>query len=196
MDAAGSRRTRDGRRRVTYRVVHDVWAVHPVTSHDVRFDFARAYGERWAFLNEATPHHVALAVGGAVKVFDYGLWDTEQEVEFTYYERYTMMSGVKAYASAAAEVAVIERGDCKHPHREQQRGSDHGDAACAHPIHADTTEVHRDERQHAEPVHPTRSRDGLRCLGCTAVDPAPKRDGDAATHRAVPGTACAAALRC
>ena len=47
-------------------------------------------------------------LGGAVKVFDYGLWDTEQEVEFTYYERYTMMSGVKAYADAAAEVAVIK----------------------------------------------------------------------------------------
>jgi FkbM family methyltransferase len=45
---------------------------------------------------------------GAVKVFDYGLWATEQEVEFTYYERYTMMSGVKAYADAASEVAVIK----------------------------------------------------------------------------------------
>lgn len=61
--------SRDGRRRVTYRVVHDVWAVHPVESYDVRFDFGRAYGERWAFLNEATPHHVALAVGSAVKVY-------------------------------------------------------------------------------------------------------------------------------
>jgi uncharacterized protein YqjF (DUF2071 family) len=65
----GFGRSRDGRRRVTYRVVHDVWAVHPVTSFDVRFDFGRAYGERWAFLNDLTPHHVALAVGGPVKVY-------------------------------------------------------------------------------------------------------------------------------
>jgi len=47
-------------------------------------------------------------LGGAVKVFDYGLWGAEQEVAFTYYERYTMMSGVKAFADAAAEVAVIK----------------------------------------------------------------------------------------
>ena len=65
----GFGRSRDGQRRVTYRVVHDVWAVHAVTSHDVRFDFARAYGERWALLTDATRHHVALAVGGPVKVY-------------------------------------------------------------------------------------------------------------------------------
>lgn len=47
-------------------------------------------------------------LGGTLKVFNYGLWGTEEEVEFTYYERYTMMSGVKAYADAAAEVAVIK----------------------------------------------------------------------------------------
>ena len=47
-------------------------------------------------------------LGGGVKVFDHGLWGAEQEIEFTYYERYTMMSGVKAYADAAAEVAVIK----------------------------------------------------------------------------------------
>ena len=47
-------------------------------------------------------------LGGPVKVFDHGLWGAEQEIEFTYYERYTMMSGVKAYADAAAEVAVIK----------------------------------------------------------------------------------------
>ena len=61
--------SRDGRRRVTYRVVHDVWAVHPVESYDVRFDLGAAYGERWAFLNSQTPHHVALAAGGPVKVY-------------------------------------------------------------------------------------------------------------------------------
>jgi amino acid adenylation domain-containing protein/FkbM family methyltransferase len=46
--------------------------------------------------------------GGAVKVFEHGLWREEQEVEFTYYEHYTVMSGVKAFADAAAEVAVIK----------------------------------------------------------------------------------------
>ncbi len=46
--------------------------------------------------------------GGTVKVFEHGLWREEQEVEFTYYEHYTVMSGVKAFADATAEVAVIK----------------------------------------------------------------------------------------
>ena len=47
-------------------------------------------------------------LGGAVKVFDYGLSDREQEVEFTYYERYTMMSGRSEYADAASDRDVIK----------------------------------------------------------------------------------------
>ena len=59
-------------------------------------------------------------LGGSVKVFDHGLWGAEQEVEFTYYERYTMMSGVKAYADAAAEVAVIK----SYLRQEESHGED------------------------------------------------------------------------
>jgi uncharacterized protein YqjF (DUF2071 family) len=61
--------TRRGGRLVTYRVVHDVWAVYPVASHELNLDVGLAYGERWAFLDDATPRHVALAAGGPVKVY-------------------------------------------------------------------------------------------------------------------------------
>jgi amino acid adenylation domain-containing protein/FkbH-like protein/FkbM family methyltransferase len=46
---------------------------------------------------------------GTVKVFGYGLSDREREEEFSYYPRYTMMSGQQSYASAEHEVEVIRR---------------------------------------------------------------------------------------
>ena len=46
--------------------------------------------------------------GEQVAVFDYGLSNREREAAFTYYPHYTMMSGLSAYADAAAEVRVIE----------------------------------------------------------------------------------------
>lgn len=64
----GFGRSRFRGRKAVYRVMHDVWSVLPVESHELNFDFAEAYGDRWTFLNESTPHHVALAVGGPVSV--------------------------------------------------------------------------------------------------------------------------------
>jgi len=46
---------------------------------------------------------------GQVKVFGYGLGAREERRQFSYYPRYTMMSGVQEYADAAGEVAVIKR---------------------------------------------------------------------------------------
>jgi amino acid adenylation domain-containing protein/FkbM family methyltransferase len=51
----------------------------------------------------------ARLTGASVKVYDYGLSDAERVEEFSYYPRYTMMSGQSAYASAEEEKAVIRR---------------------------------------------------------------------------------------
>ena len=47
--------------------------------------------------------------GGRIRVFEHGLSQTEGEAQFTYYPRYTMMSGQSEYADAAGEVEVIKR---------------------------------------------------------------------------------------
>src|SRR6185312_12559499 len=47
--------------------------------------------------------------GGRIRVFEHGLSGAEGEVQFTYYPRYTMMSGQSEYADAAGEVEVIKR---------------------------------------------------------------------------------------
>ncbi|MFL6285361.1 MAG: amino acid adenylation domain-containing protein, partial [Pyrinomonadaceae bacterium] len=46
---------------------------------------------------------------GRVRVFGHGLSDAEREEEFSYYPRYTMMSGERRYADAEGEVSVITR---------------------------------------------------------------------------------------
>ena len=47
--------------------------------------------------------------GGRIRVFEHGLSQTEGEAQFTYYPRYTMMSGQSEYADAVGEVEVIKR---------------------------------------------------------------------------------------
>ncbi|KNB49466.1 non-ribosomal peptide synthetase [Streptomyces caatingaensis] len=47
--------------------------------------------------------------GVPAKTFPHGLGATEEELSFTYYPGYSMMSGVSAYADAASEVEVIKR---------------------------------------------------------------------------------------
>ena len=49
----------------------------------------------------------SVALGERVKVFEHGLGAREEAAQFTYYPRYTMMSGLSAYADAAGEQAVI-----------------------------------------------------------------------------------------
>nr|QEO73750.1 AMP-dependent synthetase and ligase [uncultured bacterium] len=46
---------------------------------------------------------------GRVRVYGHGLSDGEREEEFSYYPRYTMMSGQRRYADAEGEVSVITR---------------------------------------------------------------------------------------
>ncbi len=52
--------------------------------------------------------NAGLGGGNAVKTFDYGLSDAEKTETFTYYRRYTMMSGQSSYADAPDEVEVIK----------------------------------------------------------------------------------------
>ena len=47
--------------------------------------------------------------GGRIRVFEHGLSRAEGEAQFTYYPRYTMMSGQSEYADAVGEVEVIKR---------------------------------------------------------------------------------------
>ncbi|MDT5296241.1 MAG: hypothetical protein QOJ76_3121, partial [Acidobacteriota bacterium] len=71
---------------------------------------ARVYAfEPLAEVGRSLRANAAAHGGGRVKVFGYGLSDEEREEEFSYYPRYTMMSGQRAYADAASEVGVIER---------------------------------------------------------------------------------------
>ncbi|MET0645391.1 MAG: amino acid adenylation domain-containing protein [Pyrinomonadaceae bacterium] len=80
---------------------------------------ARVYAfEPLRELSETLRHNSRIQ-GGGVKVFDYGLSDREQEVEFTYYERYTMMSGRSEYADAASDREIVK---C-YLRQEQEQGA-------------------------------------------------------------------------
>ena len=60
--------TRSGQRGV-YRVEHPLWGVYPDTRFDLDVDFGLLYGERWAFLDRATPISKIVAEGSPIKVF-------------------------------------------------------------------------------------------------------------------------------
>ncbi|MGI5531261.1 amino acid adenylation domain-containing protein [Streptomyces syringium] len=49
------------------------------------------------------------AFSAGVKTFEYGLAASDEELSFTYYPGYSMMSGASAYADPASEVEVIKR---------------------------------------------------------------------------------------
>jgi uncharacterized protein len=51
-----------------YEVQHPAWDVYEDAHAEVSVDFA-AYGPRWAFLNQAVPCSVILAVGSEISVF-------------------------------------------------------------------------------------------------------------------------------
>ncbi|HEX3681792.1 MAG TPA: amino acid adenylation domain-containing protein, partial [Bryobacteraceae bacterium] len=51
----------------------------------------------------------ALAGSGQVRVFRIGLSNEEKDAEFSYYSRYSMMSGLRCYASAEEELETIRQ---------------------------------------------------------------------------------------
>ncbi len=63
----GLGRRRDGRT-VLYNVTHPTWPLREVTGVAVDVDFAALYGPEWAWLADATPSHLSLATGSAVRV--------------------------------------------------------------------------------------------------------------------------------
>jgi uncharacterized protein YqjF (DUF2071 family) len=61
--------TTRGGQRAAYRVEHPAWRIYPETRFDLAVDCGVLYGERWAFLDRATPISRLVAEGSAVKVF-------------------------------------------------------------------------------------------------------------------------------
>jgi hypothetical protein len=62
-------------RLIRHQVVHEPWDVHRVRSFDLDWDWAAAYGPRFAALQRAEPASVVLAAGSAVSVFPGGRID-------------------------------------------------------------------------------------------------------------------------
>jgi uncharacterized protein YqjF (DUF2071 family) len=63
----GVGRTRSGEAS-SYRVEHELWALHEILTLNLDVDFARLYGPQWAHLSDAEPSHVTLANGSQVRV--------------------------------------------------------------------------------------------------------------------------------
>jgi uncharacterized protein len=63
----GVGRNRDGSTAL-YNVTHPTWALREVVDVALEVDFAAVYGPEWAWLRDATPSHLSLAVGSQVSV--------------------------------------------------------------------------------------------------------------------------------
>jgi uncharacterized protein YqjF (DUF2071 family) len=63
----GVGRRRDGRT-MLYTVRHPTWALREVTDVDLQVDFGAVYGPEWAWLRDAEPSHLSLAVGSEITV--------------------------------------------------------------------------------------------------------------------------------
>ena len=65
--SVGVGRRRDGATRI-YHVAHPTWALREVTDVALAVDFGAVYGPRWAWLQDAAPSHLSLAVGSPITV--------------------------------------------------------------------------------------------------------------------------------
>jgi len=63
----GVGRRRDGTT-LLYNVAHPTWALREVTGVALDVDFGALYGPRWAWLRDAEPSHLSLAVGSPITV--------------------------------------------------------------------------------------------------------------------------------
>jgi uncharacterized protein YqjF (DUF2071 family) len=63
---------RRGRQCIRYEVSHPHWDCYPVETYDLDWDWAAAYGPEFAFLQDAAPYSVVMAVGSAISVFPKG----------------------------------------------------------------------------------------------------------------------------
>ena len=51
-----------------YTVRHPTWALREVSDVDLQVDFGAVYGPEWAWLGDAEPSHLSLAVGSEITV--------------------------------------------------------------------------------------------------------------------------------
>jgi uncharacterized protein YqjF (DUF2071 family) len=63
----GVGRRRDGTT-MLYNVAHPTWALREVLDLTLDVDFGAVYGREWAWLRDATPSHLSLAVGSPITV--------------------------------------------------------------------------------------------------------------------------------
>jgi uncharacterized protein YqjF (DUF2071 family) len=63
----GVGRRRDGTT-MLYNVAHPTWALREVLDLALDVDFGAVYGHEWAWLRDATPSHLSLAVGSPITV--------------------------------------------------------------------------------------------------------------------------------
>jgi uncharacterized protein len=63
----GVGRRRDGTT-LLYNVAHPPWALREVEDLALEVDFGALYGPQWAWLRDATPSHLSLAVGSSITV--------------------------------------------------------------------------------------------------------------------------------
>ncbi len=59
-------------RLIRYKVLHPVWNIYPVQSHELHWDWQAVYGPHWAPMQNMQPMSVILAAGSAVEVFPHG----------------------------------------------------------------------------------------------------------------------------
>ena len=52
-----------------YKVEHPKWELFAVDSYEIKADFGKLYGAKFAFLNEAKPHSIFMAKGSEVAVY-------------------------------------------------------------------------------------------------------------------------------
>jgi hypothetical protein len=63
----GVGRRRDGTT-MLYTVRHPTWALREVADVALEVDYGAVYGPEWAWLSDATPSHLSLAVGSPITV--------------------------------------------------------------------------------------------------------------------------------
>jgi uncharacterized protein YqjF (DUF2071 family) len=60
---------RDTDRTDEYKVEHPKWELFDVKNYEIKCDFGKLYGERFAFLNDAKPYSIFMAKGSPVSVY-------------------------------------------------------------------------------------------------------------------------------
>ena len=60
---------RGGNRTDEYKVEHPKWELFDVNDYEIKVDFGKLYGKRFAFLSDAKPHSIFMAKGSEVSVY-------------------------------------------------------------------------------------------------------------------------------